>query len=148
MAVNEINTASAVIGLSRKLEEDGAKFYSLLAEKYPQNAGLFSGLAKENRRFVTQIEQTYYSVISDALEGCFSFRLNPEDYQFNVELGPREELPAALTRAIEMEGRTVKFYLQAAEQSKSLLADVPRVFSQVAQKRESRKLTLEGLGKN
>lgn len=39
-----------------------------------------------------------------------------------------------------------KFYLDSAEVSKSLMADIPRVFERIAEKREKRKIEL-GLSK-
>jgi rubrerythrin len=53
--------------------------------------------------------------------------------------------PEALERAIEMEEKIIKFYIDAAEQSKSLMADVPRAFKIVAKKRESRRSMLKSL---
>ena len=145
MAVGEINTASAVIALSRQIEEDGARFYTALAELFPEKGEVFLALAKENNRNVVKIERTYYSVISDALEGCFSFRILPEEYTFKVELKKKASLSEALGMAVEMESQVIRFYVQAAEQSKSLLADLPRIFALIAQKRESRKERLSSI---
>jgi rubrerythrin len=145
MVIGEINTASAVMGLARKLEEDGAKFYTALSEVHPEKSEIFLALAKENIRNITLIERTYYSVISDALEGCFSFSMFPEEYTLKVELKPQGSLAEALATATGMEAQVIRFYARAAEQSKSLLADLPRIFAQVAQKRESRKASLASL---
>jgi rubrerythrin len=142
MAVGEINTASALMGLARKLEEDGANFYSKLAETYPDKCDSFMALAKENKRNIAQAEMTYYSVISDALEGCFSFKIFPAEYSLNLELKPKAKLSEALGLAVEMETQMVRFYNQSAEQSKSLLADLPRIFALIAEKRELRKTKL------
>jgi rubrerythrin len=145
MAIGEINTASAVMGLARKLEEEGAQFYTALAERHPEQSEIFLALARENIRNITLIERTYYSVISDALEGCFSFSLFPEEYVLKVALKPQGSLSDALALAAEMEAQVIRFYTRAAEQSKSLLADLPRIFAQIAQKRESRKTNLASL---
>jgi len=45
-----------------------------------------------------------------------------------------------------MEQQIIKFYNDAAEQSRPLMADVPRVFSLIARKRASRLLKLRSLG--
>jgi rubrerythrin len=145
MAIEEISTASAVMSLARKLEEEGAGFYSAVAEKFSQHRELLAGLAKENKRFISQAESTYYSVISDALDGTFCFRLNPESFNFKQDLATGLTLAQALEQAIQIEVQTRQFYSQAAEQSKGLLADVPRVFLQIAQKREARIANLRSL---
>ena len=44
----------------------------------------------------------------------------------------------ALHRAIEIEDKIIAFYSDAAEQSKAVMADVPRVFTMVAKRRGSR----------
>jgi len=50
-----------------------------------------------------------------------------------------------LAKAIEIEEKIIKFYSDAAEQSKSLMADVPRAFKMVAKKRANRQSTLKAL---
>jgi len=50
----------------------------------------------------------------------------------NLGYGQTEIIEAVI------EEKIIKFYLDAAEQSKSLLADVPRVFTMIAKKRSSR----------
>jgi rubrerythrin len=143
MAVEEIRTEAAVMSLARKLEEEGAEFYSALSQQYPAQSATFAALAKENKRFISQVETTYYSVISDALEGCFSFRLDPAAYRLNLTPKPGAGLSAALKTALAMEEKIIQFYSQSADHSKGLLADVPRVMAQVAQKREKRRATLQ-----
>ena len=140
----ELNTASAVISFARKLEEDGIKLYEGLAQKYPQDREALLAFARENKRNVVQVERAYYGVITDAIEGCFSFKIEPEQYRFETELGEDVSYSDALSQAINMEDRTIKFYSDAAEQSKSLLADVPRIFTMVAKKRGERLSKLKG----
>jgi hypothetical protein len=50
-----------------------------------------------------------------------------------------------LSRAEEIEVKIVKFYSDAAEQSKALMADVPRNFTLVAKKRSNRISKLQSL---
>jgi hypothetical protein len=50
-----------------------------------------------------------------------------------------------LARAIEIEDKITKFYVDAAAQSKGLMADVPRAFAMIANKRRSRLPKLESL---
>ena len=141
----EINTASATISFAKKLEEDSAKFYEDLSQKYPKGEDIFLAFAKENRKNVVQIERAYYGVITDALEGCFAFNLNPDEYTLKTELAEAASFSEALDQAVEIEERITKFYSDAAEQSKSLMADVPRAFTLVARKRESRELKIKSL---
>ncbi len=141
----EINTASATISFARKLEEDSAKFYEDLPQKYPKGEDVFLAFAKENRKNIVQFERAYYEVISDALEGCFAFNLNPEEYTLQTELAEAAGFSEALDQAVAIEERIIKFYSDAAEQSKSLMADVPRAFTLIVRKREGREAKLRSL---
>ena len=47
--------------------------------------------------------------------------------------------------AIEVEEKIIKFYSDAAEQSKPLMADIPRVFTRIAEKRNARVTKLRSL---
>ncbi len=139
----ELNTASEVVSLAKKLEENSAKYYEDLAQRYIKDRETWLSFARANRKNVVQIERAYYGVITDAIEGCFSFKINPEEYAFEAGLTENWEYSDALNEAAEMEGKIVKFYSDAAEQSKLLLADIPRVFTMVAKKRSDRKAKLE-----
>jgi len=141
----EINTASATISFARKLEEDSAKFYEGLSQKYPKGEDVFLAFAKENKKNVVQIERAYYGVITDAIEGCFAFNLNPGEYTLKTELAEEASFSEALDKAVEIEEKMIKFYSDAAEQSKSLMADVPRAFTLIARKREGRESKLRSL---
>ena len=133
-----LHTASEVISFVKKLENESAKFYQDLSLKYAKDEDVFLSFAKENGKNVVQIERAYYGVISDAIEGCFAFDINPDEYAFQTELPEKASYAEALGRAIEMEEKIKKFCSDAAEQSKSLLADVPRALAMIARKRESR----------
>lgn len=140
-----INTCSGAISLAGKLEKGAAEFYKILAGRIPGRKDLFLSYAEENEKYVKQIERTYYGVISDALEGCFAFSLNPEDYSFETGL-PGNAAPAeAIGRAMEIEEKIIAFYTVAADQSKSVMADIPRVFKWVVKKRSNRMATLRSL---
>ena len=141
----ELNTASAVISFAKKLENEAAKFYEDLAKRYTKAEGVFLSFAKENRKNVVQIERAYYGVITDAIEGCFSFKISPDEYTFKTELAENASYSDALDKAIEMEEKIIKFYSDAAEQSKFLLADVPRAFALIAKKRNNRVAKLRSL---
>ena len=140
-----LHTASETISFARKLENESAKFYQDLALKYTKDKDVFLSFAKENGKNVVQIERAYYGVISDAIEGCFAFNINPDEYALKTELAEKASYSDALAKAVEIEERIIKFYSDAAEQSKSLMADVPRSFTMVARKRSNRILTLKSL---
>jgi rubrerythrin len=133
-----LHTASEVISFAKKLESDSAGFYDILSQKYAQGSDVFPSLAKENGKNVVQIERSYYGVITDAIEGCFAFDVEPDAYTFETELAENASYADALDKAIEIEKKMIKFYSDAAEQSQSLLADVPRVFKMIAKKRGNR----------
>jgi len=140
-----LNTASATISFAKKLEEDSAKFYEDLSQRYPKGKDVFLSFVKENGKNVVQIERTYYGVITDAIEGCFAFNIDPDEYTLKTQLAENTSYSDALDRAVEMEEKIIKFYSDAAEQSKSLMADVPRAFRMIAKKRDSRRLELRSL---
>ena len=141
----KLHTASEVISFTKKLENEAVKFYENLSQRYAKDVDVLLSLAKENGKNVVQIERTYYGVITDAIEGCFAFNINSDDYAFKTELAEGASYSDALDRAVEMEEKIVKFYSDAAEQSKSLMADVPRAFIMVAKKRGNRVAKLRSL---
>ena len=140
-----ISTCSGAISLSREMENDSAKFYEELSKKSEKDKDLFLAFAKENAKYVTQIERAYYGVITDAIEGCFAFDLNPEDYQVKAAPSKDASYSNALKEALAIEEKILEFYRVAAEQSKHLMADVPRSFTLVAKKRNERITKLKAL---
>ncbi|MDH5695279.1 MAG: hypothetical protein OEZ00_01530 [Dehalococcoidia bacterium] len=140
-----LHTASEVISFAKELENESASFYQNLSPRYAKDKDVFLSFAKENERNVVQIERTYYGVITDAIEGCFAFDMNPDKYAFNTGLAEKATYSDALEKAIEMEEIIVKFYSDAAEQAKSLLADVPRAFTMIVSKRNNRGPKLRSL---
>ena len=140
-----INTCSGAISLSRELENGSAKFYQELAQQYLPDKDFFLSLAKENEKFVKQIERAYYGVITDAIEGCFAFDLNPDDYQVGITVSKDASYSNAIKEALGIEEKILNFYRIAAEQSKHLMADVPRSFNLVAKKRNERIPKLKAL---
>ncbi|GFP18725.1 hypothetical protein HKBW3S03_00230 [Candidatus Hakubella thermalkaliphila] len=99
----KINTASAAISFAKKLEEDSAKFYEDLSRKYIKDVDVLLSFAKENRKNIVQVERAYYEVITDAIEACFAFNINPDDYAFKTELAEGASYSDVLEKAVEME---------------------------------------------
>ena len=140
-----INTCSGAMSFAKELENESAKFYQNLSQRFVKDMDLFLSFVKENGEYITQIERAYYGVITDAFEGCFAFNINPEDYAVKSELLEKTSFSEALAKAIEIEEKIIKFYSDAAEQSKSLMADVPRAFKMVVKKRSDRQSKLKSL---
>ena len=134
----KLQTASSVISLAKELETDSAKYYEALAEKYAEAKDSFETYAKENKKFILQTERTYFSTISDAIEGCFAFNMDSDDYKLETKVADGASLKEALAQIIKMEEMIIKFYTIAAEQSQSLMADVPRNFKLIVKKRNAR----------
>lgn len=133
-----LNTASQVISFARQLEEDGASFYEAAAKRYRENSDILLGLARENRKNVIRVERAYYSGITDAIEGGFTFDIDPEEYTSKTSNLTKPTYSNTIRAAIEMERKTARFYEKAAEQSKSLMADVTRVLTTMARLRNER----------
>ena len=141
----KLQTASSVISFARRLEEESAKFYQELAERYPEGQDTFLACAKENKKFVVQTERAYYGVISDAIEGCFAFDIDPDTYAIETVLAEGTKLTEARDKLIKIEETIARFYTDAADQSQSLMADVPRAFNLIAKKRANLIAVLQSL---
>jgi rubrerythrin len=140
-----INTSSGAISFARDLEDKSAKFYKDLSQRFPASKDLFLSFVKENNDYMPQIERAYYGVITDAIEGCFAFNIEPEKYGLGTEMGENASHAETLNRALKVEETIIQFYLDAADQSKSLMADVPRAFKLVAKKRRDRQAMLKSM---
>jgi len=140
-----INTCSGAMSFAKELENESAKFYQNLSERYGKDKDVFLSFVKENGIYITQVERTYYGVITDAFEGCFAFNINPEEYAIRTDLSEKTSYTEALGRALEIEEKIINFYSDAAEQSKSLMADIPRAFRMVVKKRSNRYSKIKSL---
>ena len=141
----KLQTAAEAISFARQLENESANFYQNLSQKYDEGKDVFLSFTKENRKNITEIERAYYGVISDAIEGCFAFNVEADDYRLETAPADRASYSVAINKAIEVEEMLMKFYFEAAKQSEGLMADVPRVFRIVAKKRNNRISKLRSL---
>lgn len=141
-----LNTCSEGISFGRELEEATAAFYEELAKLFPELAETFRGYAAANSKNVSNVQRTYFGVITDGLEGCYAFNLEPGDYAIDVNLPSGISKADALAKAVAAEETIRRFYNDAAEQGKGLMADVPRAFSLIARKRGDRIDELKALG--
>jgi len=140
--VSEQTTCSAIISFAEKLEDNSSKFYEESAEKYIEGKETFLAFAKESRKNKVLVTRTYQETISDALEACF-IQITLSDYPAGMTLKEGMSYLNALKMAIELEEKANKFYSDAAERSKSLLATIPRAFKKAAENRNNRKLKLK-----
>jgi rubrerythrin len=132
-----LHTSSEVISLAKEIESRSARFYENLAEQHEKD--------KENKKNIIQFERAYYGVISDAIEGCFTFDIEPSKYAFGEVVIESMPYKDAINSIIEMEEKIIGFYSDASEQSQSLMADVSRVFQIIAERRSKRKSNLVAL---
>jgi len=135
----KLNTMAAVMSFVTKLENDAALFYQGWAAKFEELEDIFSAWSKENKTFEKRVKQTYFGVITDAIESTFSFgRLDTTDYEFDSDLPEGANLQDVKKMAMEIEATLTNFYFEAAQQSEGLMADLPRLFKHIANKREDR----------
>ena len=106
----KLHTASETISFVKDLEEQSARFYEDLSQRYAKDKDLWLSLAKENRRFATQIQRAYYSVITDAIEGCFAFDLESEEHTIETEISEKASYSDAVDMALSMENKIINFY--------------------------------------
>lgn len=140
-----IHTASEGITLAKKLENDSASFYESITQKYNKDGEISLAFVKENKKNVTQIERTYFGVITDAIEGGYAFNLETDNYSFDFAIKEKNDYVDMLKQAVQIEEKIINFYKDAAEQSRSLMADIPRVFDLLARKRRERVERLNSL---
>ena len=140
-----LHTASEGITLARKLENDSAKFFEDLAQRYVKDAETLLSFARDNKRYVAQIERAYYGVITDAIEGGYAFNMDSDDYALRTTIPDDADRASLVRQALENEDKVARFYIDAARQSESLLADVSRAFKMVAERRAARRPKLSAL---
>jgi len=141
----KLQTSSAAISFAKKLEEETANFYQGLAQQYVEGKDSFFLFAAENRKNAAQIQRAYYSAITDAIEGCFTFETDSGEYEIETLWEDKASYADALAKAVEIEEKMKRFYEDTAEQSKSLMADVSRTFVRIAKKRGERIARLKAL---
>jgi len=142
--VSEQTTCSAIISFAEKLESNTSKFYEELAKKNNEGKEIFLAFSEQSRKNKVLITRTYQETITDALEACF-IQINLSNYLAEPRSKDGMSHLDALEIAINLEEKAAKFYLDATEQSKSLLATIPRALKKVAENRKERVLKLKTL---
>lgn len=141
-----LNTCSEGISFAREMEEGSAAFYEELAKLFPENAETFLGYATVNNKNVSNVQRTYFGVITDGIEGCFAFNIEPEEFTIDLALPAGVAKADALAKAVAAEETIARFYSVAGEQGKGLTADVARAFTLIARKKSERAEELKALG--
>jgi len=140
-----LRTASEGISFARELENRLGELYRAIVEQWPETRDALQPFIAQTAKSVSEVQRAYYEVITDAIEGGFCFELEPEDYPVPAAESLPSDRAGALARAIEAEETVCRFYEAAAEQSRGLLADVPRVFERLVKRRRARRSDLEKL---
>jgi hypothetical protein len=116
-----------------------------MAKKYTKDAETLGSFARENKKYIAQIDRAYYGVITDAIEGGYAFNLDPDKFNLNTGIPANAGYADVLKQALAMEEKITAFYTEAAKQSGGLMADVPRTFLLVVKKRAERIAKLKQL---
>ena len=133
-----IHTTSEGITFSKKLETDSSSFYESIVRKFPRESDALLTFVKENSKNMKQTERVYFGVISDAIEGSYAFNLEIDNYTINPVIAQDTSYKETLKQALRMEETIIDFYSKAAEQSQSLMADIPLAFRLLVKKRQER----------
>jgi hypothetical protein len=134
----QLQTTSETISYIREYENLIAGFYEAMAARFADHAEELTALAADNRKYIMLLERAYYSVISDAIEGGYAFDMDPDAYKFDGVLAADATLAQAVQQALTLETTSIEFYTLAAEQSASLMADVPQMMKQIIKKKNRR----------
>ncbi|MHB9032262.1 MAG: ferritin family protein [Anaerolineae bacterium] len=144
--MDEQITASAVISFCADWEDQAARFYETLAQRFPEHAGLFKTMANDCIKHKNLVQRTYQETVSDILETGYAFTdFKPQGYLVSLDNAQSESLAQAKVQAIALESSAVDFYQEVARRSKSLLATIPHAFLKVAAKRQERLAALRNL---
>lgn len=136
----QLRTTSETLSFIKDNESRLIEMYSRISERFPQSDAndLLAASIKEIKGYIKELDRAYYSVITDALEGCFGFDLTAETYSVDADISRDQNRKDCLQKAIKVEKIMLALYQDAADQSASLLADVPRSMRIIHRKRTSR----------
>ena len=137
-----LNTAASVISYVSKVEDESARFYTVVSQKDRSIGKLFSEFPRENKKYETNVKRAYYNMVSDALETGFCFQDLNDDIRIpdpNVQV----DRSVLLNASLQLETALLQFYRKAALAAKSLLGDLSRAMANVVRSREKRKLYIE-----
>ena len=129
-----LKTTSQLLSHHQAIEEKQSETYSMLAEKYPQHADLFNGLARDSRRHMDMAQRAYREGVTDAFEvGFLADPIDPDGY---VLITPEGDLSAVVETMIDNEETVIRFCSDAALNSSTLLPDVPETFMRLVKRKK------------
>ncbi len=132
-----LRTASEGISFARELETRLGAFYGAIGERWPEVRDVLAPFAAGSAKCIADVQRAYYGVITDAIEGGFCFELEPTDYPAADPSALPEDVEEAVAQAAVAEESICRFYEDAAEQSRGLLADMPRIFDRIVLRRRA-----------
>jgi len=141
----ELITASAIVSFFSKVEEDCAKLYEKLAERFAEAKESFLSFARESEKNKKAIESAYYGVISDKYEACFIEPLNTDNYAIKLEIPEGASYAEALQTLLQTEESLQKFCADAAKSIGSLVPDVSWTFNRISKRRAERVAKLKAM---
>lgn len=140
------HTASAIMSLYGRLEDQAVEFFEALAGKYLEHNCQFVDLAAEHRKEREMVLRAYREGITDTAEVGFSFEgLDESQYAIELKLKKDRSLTDDLRKALEVEEKTTRFCLDASRSSRGLLSDISQAFERSARRKNDNKRVLERL---
>jgi len=136
----KLQTASETLSFLDQLQKQATDYYQTIIDRFGKDEEVYKGFIKENKRYYSDIMFSYRSVISDALEGCYAFNLNSDDWILDTNLPDNQSYKDAISKAVSLEEKMISFYEAAAQQSAQLLADVPRAMLHIVKKIKQKRL--------
>jgi rubrerythrin len=146
MVLMEISTFGALLAFAIDLEERTAAFYESAANMDGCTGvrDTLLEMAGQNRKRKGLLVSTRQENITEMVLEPIS-DLHARDYMVETELSQSLDCPQVLAKASELEQRAQRFYTDAGEKAKHLLAGVARTFARLAREKGSRIHELKAL---
>ena len=94
--------------------------------------------ARENQRAASSVHSEYVTAITDAVEGCFSFRIDEDQYCLEPYMKGRDCIGGAIQDAIQIELVLQRLYEEASAQSQAFMPGLARCLTKIGAKRRCR----------
>ena len=129
-----LQTTSQLLSKHQAIEEKMADLFNSLAEKYPAQVQVFEKLAKDSLRHRDMALRAYREGVTDAFEvGFLANPLNPDDYVLREPEGGISEDAGTMISNMEV---VIRFCVDAANNSSTLLPDVPETFMRLVKRKK------------
>ena len=129
-----LQTTSQLLSKHQAIEEKMADLFNSLAEKYPEHTQVFEKLAKDSLRHRDMALRAYREGVTDAFEvGFLANPLNPEDYLLKEPMGALSEDAGTMISNMEV---VIRFCIDAANNTSTLLPDVPETFERLVKRKK------------